>query len=191
MEYQTMKLFGSYTSPFVRHCRIVLLETEADCDFIEADINASALQSPTKRVPYLQDDDIFLTDSNSIIKYLREKSGRSFCTTAKELDTFCLVNTLMETTVNLFFLKRDGVDIEAIPYLQRQSDRVQSTLYELNQTLFPGNVPYNDIKIRLACFMSWAKFRQLLDFSKFQNLEGIYQEAMDYSNFSVTQPPQA
>jgi glutathione S-transferase len=186
-----MKLFGSYTSPFVRHCRIVLLETETQCDFIETDTNASGLQSPTKRVPYLQAEDIFLTDSNSIVKYLREKSGRSFCTSAKELDHFCLVNTLMETTVNLFFLKRDGVDIQAIPYLQRQSDRIQSTLSELNQALLPGNLPYNDIKIRLACFIGWAKLRQQLEFSHFNNLEGIYHEALDYANFIATQPPQA
>ena len=30
-----MKLYGSFTSPFVRHVRIVLLETGLACEFIE------------------------------------------------------------------------------------------------------------------------------------------------------------
>ena len=37
-----MKLYGSYTSPFVRHCRIVLLETQQSCEFIETDQTSSA-----------------------------------------------------------------------------------------------------------------------------------------------------
>ena len=32
-----MKLFGSYTSPYVRHCRIVLAQNGQDCEFVETD----------------------------------------------------------------------------------------------------------------------------------------------------------
>ena len=123
-----MKLYGSYASPFVRHVRIVLLETGLACEFIETDQTGSAAQSPTQRVPFLQDGDIFLTDSASIIKYLRERVGQDYCKTAKELDELCLVSTLMDATVNLFFIKRDGVDISGIPYLQRQAARIHTTL---------------------------------------------------------------
>lgn len=47
-----MELYGSYTSPFVRHCRIALLQTQQDCQFIETDAQQSATLSPTKKVPY-------------------------------------------------------------------------------------------------------------------------------------------
>lgn len=191
-----MKLYGSYTSPFVRHCRIALLETQLKCDFIETDTLASAQLSPTQRVPFLQDEDVFLTDSCSIIKYLREKSGQTFCTNVKELDNFCLVSTAMDATVNLFFIARDGVDTTQIPYLQRQAARIQSTLAELNQLEFsplalPQDRLFNDAQLRLACFMGWAKFRQQLDFSEFENLEKLYQNALGYNHFIATQPPQA
>ena len=53
-----MKLYGSFTSPFARHCRIVLLETGQACDFVETDYAASAAASPAKKVPFLQDGDI-------------------------------------------------------------------------------------------------------------------------------------
>lgn len=73
-----MQLFGSYTSPFVRHCRIALIETGLDCEFVETDYAESARRSPTKKVPYLQDKDVMLFDSCSILKYLREKAGGTF-----------------------------------------------------------------------------------------------------------------
>jgi glutathione S-transferase len=184
-----MKLFGSYTSPFVRHCRIVLLETKLDCDFVETDQSASAIKSPTKRVPFLEDGDIFLTDSSAIIKYLREKAGGSFCASTQELNKFCLVNAALDTVVNLFFIKRDGVDITQIPYLQRQADRIQSTLEELNNTAFSMQAPYDDADLRLGCFISWAKLRNQVDFSVFSNLEKFYEGILGYDAFVKTKPP--
>jgi glutathione S-transferase len=186
-----MKLYGSFTSPFVRHVRIVLLETAQACEFIETDQAGSSAQSPTQRVPFLQDGNIFLTDSSSIIKYLREKAGGEFCKTAQALDVWCLVSTAVDTTVNLFFIKRDGVNIETIPYLQRQAARIQTTLEELNKLPMPSAAPYSDTQLRLACFMGWAKLRQQIDFSAYDNLEKLYTGALQYKHFQATQPPQA
>ncbi|ACE83845.1 glutathione S-transferase [Cellvibrio japonicus] len=186
-----MKLYGSYTSPFVRHCRIVLLETAQACEFIETDQAGSAVQSPTKRVPFLADGDVFLTDSSSIIQYLREKAGQAFCADARELDQLCLVNTALESCVNLFFLERDGVVIAQVPYLQRQAARIESALAELNQFNLPDHAPYNDVQLRLACFMGWAKLRKRVDFSGYGNLEQFYQGAQGYTHFQATQPPQS
>lgn len=186
-----MKLYGSYTSPFVRHVRIVLLETGISCDFIETDQAGSAVKSPTQRVPFLEDGDVFLTDSASITKYLREKAGQSYCKTAQELDDVCLVNTLMDATVNLFFIQRDGVDISGVPYLQRQAARIQSTLAELNQQSWPATAPYNDAQIRLACFIGWAKLRKQIDFSLYPNLDAFFASANQHPHFQATQPPQS
>lgn len=186
-----MKLYGSYTSPFVRHVRIVLLETAQPCEFIETDQAGSAAQSPTQRVPFLEDGEVFLTDSSSITKYLREKAGQHYCKTAKELDDLCLVSTVMDANVNLFFIKRDGIDIATVPYLQRQAARIQSTLAELNNITLPTEPPYNDAQLRLACYIGWAKFRNQVDFSAFDNLEKFYTGALNYPHFVTTQPPQS
>jgi glutathione S-transferase len=185
-----MKLYGSYTSPYVRHVRIVLLETEQPFDFIETDQAGSSAKSPTQRVPFFEDDKIFLTDSLSIAKYLREKAGQDYCRSAQELDDICLVDTVMDAATNLFFIKRDGVDVTAIPYLQRQAARVQSTLAELNKFTPPLAAPYNDAQLRLACFIGWAKLRKQVDFSVYENLEKFYAGALNYHHFLATQPPQ-
>lgn len=186
-----MKLYGSFTSPFVRHVRIVLLETGLPCEFIETDQAGSAVKSPTKRVPFLEDGDTFLTDSSSIIKYLREKAGQGFCETARELDEFCLVNTALDTTVNLFFIKRDGVDIQAIPYLQRQAARIDSAVSELNALTLPTAAPYTDAQLRLVCYIGWCKLRKQVDFSGYTNLEEFYTAALKYPHIHTTQPPQS
>ncbi len=185
-----MKLYGSYTSPFVRHVRIVLLETAQNVEFVETDQAGSTAKSPTQRVPFLEDGEVFLTDSASITKYLREKAGQDYCRTAQELDDLCLVNTVMDATVNLFFIRRDGVDITAVPYLQRQAARIQSTLAELNQQQWPISTPYNDAQIRFACFIGWAKLRNQIDFSPYKNLETFYANILGYDHFVATQPPQ-
>lgn len=186
-----MKLYGSYTSPFVRHCRIALLETGLDCEFIETDQAGSAAQSPTKRVPFLQDGDYFLTDSSSIIKYLREKAGGNFCASAKEFDEYCMVNTALDTTVNIFFLEKDSANVSSIPYVQRQLARIESSLAELNKLNLPTSAPYNDAQLRLACYMSWAIFRNRVDFSSYKNLQTFFAGINQYIPFINTAPPKA
>ena len=127
---------GSFTSPFVRHCRIALLEEQFEFELIETDGEASAAQSPTKRVPFLKDGDIQLTDSSSILKYAREKAGKTFLKDLQDYDQYCLVNTVLDSCVNLFLLERHGLSADANSYLQRQSQRIESGLTELNQHPF-------------------------------------------------------
>jgi glutathione S-transferase len=183
-----MKLYGSYTSPFVRHCRIALLETHYACDFIETDQAGSAAQSPTKRVPFLDDGDIFLTDSISILKHLREKAGQSYLTNARELDQFCLVNTALDTTANLFFLQRDGVDLQAYEYTRRQAARIESSLAELNQLSLPKHAPYNDVHLRLACYLAWGLFRNCINIEACENLQIFLAGMNQYQPFIDTAP---
>lgn len=50
-----MRLFGSYTSPFVRHIRTALADTGMEYEFVETDCSNSAALSPAQRVPFLHD----------------------------------------------------------------------------------------------------------------------------------------
>lgn len=184
-----MKLYGSYTSPFVRHCRIVLLETNCACEFIETDQASSAIKSPTKRVPFLEDGELFLTDSIAIVKHLREKAGQPFVASTHELNQFCTVNTALDTTANLFFLERDGVDLQGYEYTRRQAARIDSSLAELNNLTLPKNAPYNDVHLRLACYLFWGLFRQRINIDAQQNLQAFLAGIQDYKPFADTAPP--
>ena len=184
-----MKLYGSFTSPFVRHCRIALLEAEIECDFIETDQASSALKSPTKRVPFLEDGELFLTDSSAILKYIREKSGRTYLADIAEFNEFCMVNTALDSCANLFFLERDGVDLQAYEYTRRQLARIDSSLAELNHLTLPQTAPYSDAQLRLACFLAWGLFRKRIAIDSLQNLQIFLNAIQNYKPFTDTAPP--
>ncbi|RYY76963.1 MAG: glutathione S-transferase [Gammaproteobacteria bacterium] len=184
-----MKLYGSYTSPYVRHCRIALLEAGVTFEFIETDQAASANKSPTKRVPFLEDGDIFLTDSSAIIRHAREKVGTRFLPGIAELNQYCMVNAALDSCTNLFFLQRDGVDIQAYEYTKRQAARIESSLAELNSLLLPTQAPYNDVHLRLGCFLAWALFRNRITLDAHKKLHTFLNGMNTYQPFANTAPP--
>jgi len=184
-----MKLYGSYTSPFVRHCRIALLEANCTYEFVETDQTSSAIKSPTKRVPFLEDGEVFLTDSNAILKHIREKSGQGYLVSTAELNQFCMVNTALDATINLFFLQRDGVDLDAYEYTRRQAARIESSLAELNQLVLPETSPYNDVHLRLACYLAWGLFRKRISIDNYANLQKFLAGISQYQPFKNTEPP--
>ncbi|MDN7135694.1 glutathione S-transferase [Pseudidiomarina terrestris] len=183
-----MKLFGSYTSPFVRHCRIVLAQHEQKFEFVPTDYAQSAQHSPAKRVPFFSHNGLQLHDSSSILRYLRTLAGEPFCADDEQFDLYCLVNTALDTAVNLFLLERDGVTAAQVPYLQRQQARVQSILDELNQREWPVADAGNDAHLRLACFLSWAQFRERLDIHQWPELQNFLASMNQQAWFANTHP---
>ena len=183
-----MELFGSYTSPFVRHCRIVLMSSETPFTFVETDYVSSAEKSPTKKVPFFRDGDVMLSDSSSIIKYLREKQGQSFFTDTKEFDQYCLINTLMDTAINLFLLDKEGIKPQNSAYLTRQNSRLFGGLTTLNDRPLTVRSPFCDGTIRLACFLDWAKFRDIFDHSSYPNLHALMKKINEWEIFQQTAP---
>lgn len=185
-----MKLFGSYTSPFVRHCRIAVLQADLECGFVETNYEQSAEGSAAMRVPYLEHDQLKLHDSMSILRYLRELTDQRFCPTLEEYDLLLLVNTALDSTINLFLLENSGLDIASNSYMQRQARRVEQSLAYLNDVAAQG-LEWNDAGIRLACFVDWAMFRQRLDFTNYPALVAWREQAQQSKEFIATAPPTA
>lgn len=185
-----MKIYGSFTSPFVRHCRIALLEGTVPCEFIEIDALQSAQISPTKKVPLLVDGDITLTDSSSILRYLREKSGATFMPDILDFELFNMTNTVMDACVNVFYLEKfDNVTEEQSSYIARQKSRVLSGLEALNEAPISAQLPLSDGLIRLACFLDWGIFRERIELKKLTNLTRLLDVARTDNNFIKTVPP--
>lgn len=187
-----MKLYGSYTSPFVRHCRIALQEEGLACEFCEADPAASARLSPLQRVPFLEYDDggvtKRLTDSSAILKLVRESTGKKFLPGLEELNQFCAASTVLDTAINLFYMERDKVDVSAVPYLQRQQSRLQTGLADLDTLELPARPPYNDAQLRLACLLGWGVFRNRFSLDAYPRLQTFLQGISGYQPFIDTVP---
>lgn len=185
-----MKLFGSYTSPFVRHCRIVLAQTGTDYLFVETDYTASGQGSPTKRVPYLHHGKVKLHDSSAIIRYIREQNGQNFLATVSETEQFALANTVLDTLINLFLLENSGISAPDNTFLQRQQERIDSGLQALNDSLpsKPDLSTMNDVHWRVACLLDWGLFRQRLTLDSLPNLRDFLETIQGWRVFQETAP---
>ncbi|WP_158078578.1 glutathione S-transferase family protein [Microbulbifer mangrovi] len=185
-----MKLFGSLTSPYVRHCRLALMQSGLDWDMVELDIHSTTEPgTPTLRVPFLEDDGVKLTDSTSIVKYVREKSGRAFIPDAQDLDRYCLANTLMDAAINLFLLERSGLDVDANVYTRRQKLRVEKILEELDSAPLPEPGKLGDADYRVAVGVAWGVFRNRFSIDAHSNLQRLLEIAGQDEFFVETSPP--
>ena len=115
------QLFGSYTSPYVRHCRIAFLQEEIPFEFVETSFQESADNSPTKRVPYLRDGNRFLTDSTAILCHIRNTGGKALFRDADEANRYFTADTALDTGINIFLLEKDGLTESS--YITRQKQR--------------------------------------------------------------------
>lgn len=183
-----MELYGSFTSPYVRHCRIALLESGLDFELVETDYQSSARLSPTQRVPMLRDGELVLTDSLAILAHVRALSGPPLTIDSLHLNQMCLATTVLDTAINLFFLERDGIKADASPYLQRQQARIASSLAELEQLPWAEQAPYSDAELRLGVMIGWAIFRQRIDFTPYPRLRAFFQGISSYPPFAATEP---
>ncbi|MCQ3830026.1 glutathione S-transferase [Microbulbifer elongatus] len=187
-----MKLFGSLTSPFVRHCRLALMQSGLDWEMVELDIHsAQNPDTPTMRVPFLEDGDIKLTDSTSIVKYVREKSAQGFIPDARDMDRYCLANTLLDAAINLFLLERSGLDIKENVYTRRQQARVERILSELDSAPLPEVGKLNDADYRVAVGVAWGAFRKRFSIENCKNLQQLLAIAGEDVAFANTAPPAA
>ena len=184
-----MKLHGSYTSPFVRHCRIALMQEGVDFDFVETDHAMSAETSPAAKVPFLADGDLLLTDSSSILKYVREKSGGSFLADLDDYENFALTNTVLDSMINVFLLESEGFGADKIQYVGRQKNRISSGLKTLNQRVDPARGITTDSALRCACFIDWALFRKRMTLDGLDNLRDLLAVANEEEVFAATAPP--
>lgn len=185
----TVKLYGSFTSPFVRHCRFVFQQLSLPFEFVETDYTQSAAGSPMKKVPYMTVGDLQLTDSSSILKYARETAGTQFLPELADFERYTMINTVMDSAINLFLLDRCGITAEQAPYLARQQERVDAGLAALDQSVQLEHALEKECHIRCVCFVDWAVYRGRMTFSAYPRLEALAKAANADALFAETAPP--
>lgn len=187
-----MKLYGNYQSPFVRHCHIAMKQEGLNFDLTETNYAEIAKQSPISKMPLLTDDTLVLTDSSSILKYIREKNGGNFLTSINDYENFALTNTVLDSVVNIFLFEKEGFGPEQIQYIGRQQARVNSGLKELNQRFASSQnrAISLDSALRCACFVDWGVFRKRISLTELDNLQALLDSANQITVFTDTAPQQ-
>lgn len=140
-------LHATNASPFGRQVRIILAEKGLDYDqdqtlASQRDAATFGRVSPALRVPVLEDNGKTLFDTRIIIEYLLAaypnaggEETPKLAPTLTRPDTHLedamvhsVVNTLLDTAVNLLAVGRGGVTEEQVPYLGRHKERVTASL---------------------------------------------------------------
>lgn len=185
-----MKLYGNSPSPYVRHCQIALIEGGIDYELIQADAKLSEKLSPMQKIPFLEYSEAgqskLLTDSTSILRFIRERSDQKFLPTVEEMNNYCAVTTLMDAQLNLFVLKKEGCNPDEVPYLKRQENRIETGLKEFEKMSFAEQAPWSDVEIRLACFLDWVRFRKHFSLEAYPRLMAFLERLDEYPPFKDT-----
>ena len=85
-----MQLLGSISSPYARRVRIWAQQNNCELEFINLDIFSSddrclmMSHNPAAKIPILIDGSLNLSDSNTILRYLLEKTQQNPLTWPQE-----------------------------------------------------------------------------------------------------------
>jgi glutathione S-transferase len=97
-----------------------------------------------------------------------------------------------DSAINVFLLEREGVDKAAVPYLQRQEQRIARCLawlegvYAGRTTLGEGALAFADVAI--VCALDWMAFRRRYDVTRHPGLCRVMEAHRDRPSFAGTHP---
>lgn len=172
-----IKLYGSITSPFVRRVRFLLHELSIPFELIDTLADAGQAEMRTKnpiwKVPCVEIDDQILWDSHTIIEYLTDThKGNTKLLRApqgaerwREKNLVTAADGCVESAINVFYLRKDGVEVDKVAYLVKQRARVESILTwlktQLKENYFTAEKKLGLSELTLYCILDWLRFREM------------------------------
>lgn len=138
------ELFGTVTSPYVRRVRLALHELSLPCTMVDTASEAGQARlralTPLWKVPIVRcPDGTVIFDSQAILDHLRRSQPRwPFRAVGDLVDESNLTNVVvgaLDTAINVFYLKKDGADPAALPYLAKQVARVDAAMAWVEERL--------------------------------------------------------
>lgn len=166
-------LYGSLRSPFVRLCRILMIQNQIPFEFkvlnfVDSKDDAAELakETPINKVPVLIDGSQRIYDSRVIVNHLITKHSLRRLSLDDE-NRVSMIYACMDAGVILFLMRKEGFDIQSSGFfVSRNRNRIPECLNELKpwmQKLNPKLAEdWNYASISLYCFLYWAEAREVL-----------------------------
>lgn len=195
-----MKLYGTTTSPFVRRVRVVAAEVGEPVDLIDTAPEAGQAKlrevSPIRKVPVALVDGRTLFDSRAIIDWLVTTRGYgSFTPPADRWREHNLVNAIdgaLDSLIQLFYLRRDGVAVDGSPYATRQQDRAEAIFAYLATELASAGTSFGAgfglAELSLIASLDWMDFRKTFPTEKLASLAPLRAHWRDRPSLAATRP---
>jgi glutathione S-transferase len=180
-----MKLYGTTTSPFVRRARVVAEEVGEPIEWIDTATEAgqAALRevTPIRKVPVAVAGERTLFDSRVIIAWMTMTRG--WGTLAPPRDAWRednLVNAIdaaLDSVIQLFYLRRDGIAVDGTAFAQRQLERADAIFAWLGGQLAADRrgfaAGFGLAELTLVCALDWMDFRKTYPTERAGGLAGV------------------
>lgn len=198
-----MKLYGTTTSPFVRRVRVVAQEIGVPIELVSTapEEGQAALRaiSPIRKVPVLMiSERKTLFDSRAIIDWLKTNRGWGGLAAApdawRELDLLNAIDAALDSVIQLFYLRRDGVAIDGTPYAARQLERAAAIFEWLGTQLAPHQIGFTGprqlglVEVSLICALDWMDFRATYPTSTLSALQPLRDHWREHPSLVATRP---
>lgn len=175
-------LIGSSTSPYVRKLRLYFAKHNIKYEFksinyLEAN-DSEYLKSinPINKIPVLVVDQKPIFDSRVIFNFINEKHSLKQLS-IEEDNILSAIDAAMDTSINLFTLRRGGLDLVNCKntYIDRQLERVPLILNYLRpwvKTLkAETEADWNFLSMSLYSYLYWGQVRDILDIKNDQDMQ--------------------
>lgn len=196
-----IRLYGSYTSPYVRRVRIVAEELGLpyeQVDTVPAEGQAELRErSPIWKVPVAEIDGQLVLDSHVITELLLDRYGQGKLAPLaiddlEARNAISIIDGALDALINAFYLEKEGVTFEQAPYLKKQRERAASALAWLDQHthgLFVTSKKQLGLpEIALGTALGWIRFRNVCDVEQYQQLMRCFEALEQRKSFIHTAP---
>jgi glutathione S-transferase len=196
-----MKLYGTTTSPFVRRTRVVAQEVGETIELIDtATPEGMALLrevSPIRKVPVAVIEGRTIYDSREIIEWMTLMRGYGELTPPRDrwrqANLLNAIDAALDSVIQLFYLRRDGVAIAESPYLVRQLDRADAIFTWLCSELSKDRTSFGAgglgvVEISVVCTLDWMDFRSTYPTSRAGDLNQLRAAWADRPSLATTKP---
>lgn len=196
-----IRLYGTITSPYVRRVRVVADELGLGCELLEA---ASAegqarlrALSPIWKVPAAEIDGQLVLDSHTITELLlaRHGAGKLAPLPIDDLEArnaISVIDGAVDSLINAFYLSKEGVSADNVPYMRKQNDRAASALSwleaRMHGTYVTSRQQYGLPEIALGTAVGWMRLRNAYPIERHPRLMACYEQLQTRPSFIASQP---
>ena len=195
-----MKLYGTTTSPFVRRVRVVAAEVGEPIERIDTAPDEGQAQlremSPIRKVPVAVCDGVTLYDSRVICEWMLTTHGWHGLAAPQdrwhELNLLNAIDAALDSVIQLFYLRRDGVAIDGTPYATRQLERADAIFAWLDTQLAPDGKSFGTgfglPELALISALDWMDFRNAYPTERAAPVESVRVAWRDRPSLAETRP---
>jgi glutathione S-transferase len=194
---RAMKLYGTTTSPYVRRVRVVAREVGEPIDRVDTATEAGLAElrtvSPIRKVPVAIVEGGPLFDSRTIVEWLEVHRGWPAPRDPwREANLVNAIDAALDSVIQLFYLRRDGVAIDGTPFAERQLARADAIFAWLATQLAPDNKSFTGgfalPEISLVAALDWMDFRATYPTERAAGVEGVRAAWRDRPSLAETRP---